>query len=446
MANARSAAVRLLMRISQENAYVNLLLHTRLGTLGLDARDQALCSALVYGVLERRITLDYVIASHTSKKLPEIDPLPLECLRVGAYQLLYMDRIPPSAAINESVRAVKSLGGTKSAGFVNAVLHAIDRSGREIALPPEKNWRTHLPVKYSCPQWIVRLWRSAYGAECTESLLAAMLGRPPLTVRVNTTRISTEACAQRLAECGVTAEPCTVPDALALTHTGPVEQLAPYAQGLFHVQDLASQICAGLLDPQPGMRVADVCAAPGGKSFTMAERMQNRGRLDAFDLYPQRVSLIADGAARLGLTCICTGVRDAQTGTADAPYDRVLCDVPCSGLGGLRRKPEIRYKSKEMLDNLPDLQYSILAHTAQMVAPGGRLVYSTCTLNPAENDAVAARFVQEHPEFVPEPLDGALPHYGAEPAHQITLMPQIHGTDGFFAARFRRLDGSGFVK
>ena len=440
MANARTAAVRLLLHIAQENAYVNLLLHARLGTLGMDARDQALCSALVYGVLERRITLDYVIASHTPKKLSEIDPLPLECLRVGAYQLLFMDRVPPSAAINESVRTVKFLGGARSAGFVNAVLHAIDRDGKKIALPPEKNWRTYLSVKYSCPQWIVRLWRSAYGADCAEALLAAMLGRPPLTVRVNTTRISAEACVQRLAECGVTAESCTIPDALALTRTGPVEQLAPYAAGLFHVQDLASQICVGLLDPQPGMRVADVCAAPGGKSFTMAERMQNCGRIDAFDLYPQRASLIADGAARLGLTCIHAGVRDAQTGAVDAQCDRVLCDVPCSGLGVLRRKPEIRYKSKEMLDNLPDLQYSILAHTAQMVAPGGRLLYSTCTLNPAENDAVAARFAQEHPEFAPEPLDGALPHYGPEPSHQITLMPQIHGTDGFFAARFRRCD------
>ena len=442
MTNARVEAVRLLLHIEQENAYVNLLLHARLGTLGLSTRDQALCSALVYGVLERRITLDYVIARHTSKKLSEIDPLPLECVRVGAYQMLYMDRIPPSAAINESVQAVKKLGNTKSAGFVNAVLHAIDRDGRVLTLPPEKNWRTHLSVKYACPQWIVRLWRNAYGADTAEAMLAAMLGRPPLTIRVNTTRISATECARQLTECGVTVVPCTVPDALALTHTGPVEQLALYAQGLFHVQDLASQICVGLLDPQPGVRVADVCAAPGGKSFTIAERMQNHGSVDAFDLYPQRVALIADGAARLGLTCVHAAVRDAQIGAVRGTYDRVLCDVPCSGLGVMRRKPEIRYKPKEMLDDLPELQYRILVRSAQLVAPGGRLLYSTCTLNPAENDAVVARFAQAYPEFVPDALDDSLPHYGSEPTHQITLMPQLHGTDGFFAARFRRVSSS----
>lgn len=441
MGEARIAAIKLLRHIEYENGYSNLVLRARLGEFGLNTRDQAFCCALVYGVLERRITLDYVIASHMKIRLSEADPLTLDCLRIGAYQLLFMDRVPVSAAINESVRAVKALGSGQSAGFVNAVLHAIERDGKIIVYPPEKNRKTYLSVKYACPQWIVRLWLNAYGAEHTEALLRAMLGRPPLTVRVNTTRITATECAHRLAESGVSVHRGPLPDeTLELTDTGAVEQLEMYKQGLFHVQDLASQYCVRILDPQPGMRVADVCAAPGGKSFTIAERMQNHGRLDAFDLYPKRVELIASGAARLGLDCIHASVRDAQSGPVDRQYDCVLCDVPCSGLGIMRRKPEIRYKSKDMLDNLPDLQYSILEHTAQMVASGGRLVYSTCALNPTENGAVADRFAKAHPEFEPAAIDIGLEHYGREPANQLTLMPHLHGTDGFFVAAFRRKD------
>ena len=436
---ARTAAVRFLNRIAQDGAYSNLLLREKLGDTGLNARDRALCSTLVYGVLERRITLDYVIASHSRIRLSEIDLLPLNCLRVGAYQLLFLDRIPPSAAINESVRAVKQLGGAQSAGFVNAVLHSIDRAGKSIAYPPEKNRKTHLSIKYACPQWIVRLWLASYGPAHTEALLQAALGRPPLTVRVNTCRIAPDQLIERLAAEGVAAaHHPLLPDALTLTGTGEIDALHAYRDGLFHGQDAASQLCAQLLDVQPGERVADVCAAPGGKSFTVAERMQNLGAVDAFDLYPARTALISAGAARLGLNIIHTAVRDAQTGPTDCLYDRVLCDVPCSGLGILRRKPEIRDKSKDLLDNLPELQYSILIHTAKLVAPGGTLIYSTCALDPAENGAVADRFAAAHPEFVPLPIAPELPRWGAEPAHQLTLMPHLHGTDGFFIAAFRR--------
>lgn len=435
----RSAAARLLYRIDRENAYSNLVLRRHLGSYGLNARDQALCCTLVYGVLERRITLDYVIASHSKLRLSEIDPLTLDCLRIGAYQLLYLDRIPASAAINESVRTVKMLGGVKSAGFVNAVLHAIDRDGKNIQYPPEKNRKTHLSIKYSCPQWIVRLWLSAYGAEHTEQLLQAAFGRPPLTIRVNTTRVTPDELAQKLAAEGIQTQPHPyLPDALNISDTGALETQASYQEGLFHVQDAASQLCVKLLDPQPGERVADVCAAPGGKTFTIAQRMQNTGRVDSFDLYPQRTELIAQGAQRLGLSIVQARVRDAATGDVSEKYDRVLCDVPCSGLGILRRKPEIRYKSRETLDNLPDLQYSIIMNTCALVAPGGVLVYSTCALNPAENREVADRFLASHPEFEPMPIAPGLPRFGEEPAHQLTLMPHLHDTDGFFIAAFHR--------
>lgn len=435
----RSVAVRMLHRIAHENAYSNIVLHHHLGKYGLNTRDQALCCTLVYGVLERCITLDYVIASHSRVRLADIDPLTLDCLRVGAYQLLYLDRIPSSAAINESVRTVKMLGGVKSAGFVNAVLHAIDRDGKNIVYPPEKNKKTHLSVKYACPQWLVRLWLSAYGATHTEQLLQAAFGRPPLTVRVNTVKTTVQALTERLHNEGVTVEPHPfLQNALQLEDTGAIEQLSAFCDGDFYVQDGASQLCAQLLNAQPGERVADVCAAPGGKSFTIAQCMQNQGTVDSFDLYPARAELIAEGARRLGLTAVHAGVRDAQSGEAIPIYDRVLCDVPCSGLGILRRKPEIRRKSKELLDNLPDLQYSILKHTSQAVKHGGTLLYSTCTLNPAENGEIAVRFLAEHPDFVPLPIAPELVRFGDEPSNQLTLMPHLHGTDGFFIAAFQR--------
>ncbi|MBQ9082556.1 MAG: 16S rRNA (cytosine(967)-C(5))-methyltransferase RsmB [Clostridia bacterium] len=434
----RKTAYEVLLDVETNQSYSNLALNNFIEKNRPE--NPAFVRELVYGVLERRITLDSVIATHSKLRLSEIEPLTLNCLRVGAYQLLYLDRIPPSAAVNEAVRTVKMLGNAKSAGFVNAVLHAIHRSGRDIVFPPEKNKKTHLSIKYACPQWIVRLWLSAYGPAPTERLLASMLGRPPLTIRVNTIRTSVDALSERLKAEGVTARPHRfLPDALELEDTGAVEKLSAYRDGLFHVQDGASQMCARILNAQPGERVADVCAAPGGKTFTVAQYMKNTGRVDAYDLYPQRSELIDSGAARLGLEVVHAFTRDAQTGDAEPVYDRVLCDVPCSGLGIMRRKPEIRYKSRETLDNLPDLQYSILRNTSKMVKVGGTLLYSTCALNPAENRAVADRFLAENTGFAPVPIAPNMERFGDEPAHQLTLMPHLHGTDGFFVALFRRI-------
>ena len=216
--------------------------------------------------------------------------------------------------------------------------------------------------------------------------------------------------------------------------------LPGFAEGLFHVQDLSSQLLCALVDPQPGERVADVCAAPGGKSFTLAERMQNRGALDAFDLYKGRVNLIRRGAGRLGLSVVSAAVRDAADGPCEKQYDRVLCDVPCSGLGVIRRKPEIRYKSPESFAGLPALQLQILKHSAALVRPGGLLFYSTCTLHRAENAAVVEAFLQSNPAFEPYalPLSGISRSVPDEPAHMLTMMPMDFGGDGFFAAGLRR--------
>ena len=439
--NARVAALKILLRVNEQDGYSNLLLNSTLKEMNLSVKEKAFAGSLVYGVLERQITLDYIIAHFSERRLSEMEPVVRNALRLGAYQLLYLDKVPSSAAVNETVNCVKAFGASNAAGFTNAVLRAIDRGGRQVGFPPKKNWKTYLGTCYSAPQWLVRLWANAYGRECCEELLKASFGRPPLTVRVNTQKCTAAALSDALEKEGVSsaANP-VVPDALDLTSTGSIEQLNTFKNGCFHVQDAASQLLCYAFGAQPGERVADVCAAPGGKSFTIAETMRGTGTVDSFDLYPARVDLIREGAKRLGLMNIRAEERDAATGAAAKLYDRVLCDVPCSGLGILRRKPEIRLKSKETLDNLPSVQYCILVQSSRMVCPGGVLFYSTCTLNPAENDAVVSRFLAEHPDFSPAALSlpSTVRRTVQEPEHQITLMPHEHHTDGFFFAAFRK--------
>ncbi len=443
-AQARMVALRALLRVHMDGGYSNLVLDGALSGAQMDARETALASALFYGVLERELTLDYVISHYSSIPLKKLSPQVRDILRIGLYQLLYMDKIPHSAAVNESVKLARASRQERAAGFINGVLRSFLRDGAVVPPFPEGMSETaRLGVQYACPEWLVSLWRKAYGDDTAQALMEALVGRPPLTVRLNPLRVNgVEQLQQELALYKTEARPVEgMPWAAALQPTGSVERLRAFRQGWFHVQDLASQLCCQALQVKPGQRVADVCAAPGGKSFTLAEEMKNQGCLSAFDCHPSRVEVIRKGAERLGLSIIQAAVRDAscpQTPLSD--FDRVLCDVPCSGLGILRRKPEIRSKAQEMLDSLPALQYRILCESAKLLKVDGVLVYSTCTLNPAENNLQAQKFLQQHPDFAPQQLQ--LPAWVTrnewEPENQLTLMPHIHGTDGFFISAFRR--------
>lgn len=441
--NARTAALQALLHVDENEGYSNIVIDKTLRRFSLDSRDAALATALFYGVLERRITLDYIIAHFCRNPEQILSPVVREILRLGVYQILYMEKIPTSAAVNEAVKAAKENKAVKAAGFINGLLRSVLRSEHPLVLPDAaKNPVKALSVRYSCPEWLIRLWSRSYGEKICLSLLESLAEKAPIYARVNTVKNTLPQLREALEREGVKSIPVTlVPDALELHGTGSVAQLESFEQGLFHIQDLSSQLCCALVDPQPGERVLDVCAAPGGKSFTMAQRMENKGELLAFDQYRGKVGLIRQGAERLGLSVIQTEMRDAaEPKTPLAPAARVLCDAPCSGLGIIRRKPEIRYKPKDSLDSLPDLQYLILCRSCALVEPNGLLFYSTCTLNPAENDAVAARFLKEHPDFVPEPLclPDAFRRALPEPEHQVTLLPPVHGTDGFFIAAFRR--------
>lgn len=443
MNNARSAALSALMHVDVNEGYSNLVLDKTLAALALDPRDKALAAAIFYGVLERRITLDYVISCFSSTPLKKLSPVVLEVLRMGAYQILYMEKIPKSAAVNESVTLAKENHAAKASGFINAVLRSLLRQPEKAALPDEKTRPLlFLSVKYSFPEWLISLWQKSYGAECTLSLLESCMNRPPVFARVNNTRISEENLLERLPCEGIAAK--AVPwleNAVELENTGSVSASKAFQEGLFHIQDLSSQLCSAVLNPFPGCRVIDVCSAPGGKAFTLAEIMENRGELLAFDQYRGKVGLIRQGAQRLGLSAVQAEVRDALNPKETlAPADRVLCDAPCSGLGIIRRKPEIRYKNPSVLDSLPDLQYRILCKSSELVKSGGILVYSTCTLNPKENGEVAAEFLKNNSKFVPLPipLPARFARACSEPENQLTMMPHINGTDGFFVAAFQK--------
>ncbi len=435
--SSRNTALRALNDVTQNEGYSNIVIDKAIRAAGLEPRDAALASALFYGVLEKRMTLDHYIRQCLTKPNQKLDETVLNILRIAVYQLLFMDKIPESAAVNEAVNSASGYLRGRYKGLINAVLRSFLRGKDTLTEPKTDN------VRWNIPQPVIDIWTRDYGEEICAELLAAMSERAKTYIRVNNTRTTRELLLELLPE-GSAAVESTLPDALLLDHAGDPTVLPGFSDGFFHVQDLSSQTLCALVDPKPGERIADVCAAPGGKTFTMAERMRNTGEVNAFDLYKGRVNLIKKGAERLGLSNVSADVRDAEAGPCEKLYDRVLCDVPCSGLGVIRRKPEIRYKNPESFRELPQLQYAILTHSAELVRPGGLLFYSTCTLNQAENAEVVKRFLKENPDFEPYPLcvaDG-FRRVSGEPEHMITMMPMQFGGDGFFAARLRRKESA----
>lgn len=418
MKSARQLSFELILKVTGEHSYSNLAVNAALREHPLSEQDKSLLTMLVYGVLERKLTLDYNLELYLKQPLKKLHPKAYTALLLGSYQILFADKIPDRAAINESVNLVKQNGASFSSGLVNAVLRKVSANG--LCLPPEEEELQYLSVRYSFPIPTIRLWLNAYGKENTLHILQSSLGAPPLYVRVNTTKITAEALVEKMNEEGAQATPVeNVPNALLISGVPGVEHMKAFEEGLFHVQDLASQQCCARVNPAPGETVFDLCAAPGGKSFTMAERMQGEGQVHAFDLYEHRVSLIQSGASRLGLSNVTASLGDASVFQEHIGLaDRVLCDVPCSGLGIVRRKPEIRYKDLSLVDNLPPLQYDILNNASRYVKPCGWLIYSTCSLNPKENEDVVNRFLQVHPEY--------------EKVSTETLFPDANGSDGFF--------------
>lgn len=440
MANPRKSALKILIKIEKDGAYSNIALNNQLkedNTTGVDA---SFCSALVYGVLERKILLDYIIRQYTSLRLKKIETPVLNILRMGILQIAFMDKVPESAAVNESVKLAKGMRLNKASGFINGVLRSFVRAGCAYKLPDKNSDRAmYYSVYYSMPKNIVNLWLNAYGEENTLSILENLTGRPPVSVRVNTLKTTASKLKESFERSGIGVQRVQEMDnALLLSHTGAIENTSQYRQGLFHVQDTASQLCCELLAPKENMLVYDFCSAPGGKAFTMAELMNNKGTIRAFDMYEHKVELINNGAYRLGIENIKAAVANALEDKKLPPADRILCDVPCSGLGIIRRKPEIRYKQDLGIDTLPQLQYDILCSCAKHLKSGGILAYSTCTLNPDENENNVKRFLREHSQFQPLKIsikDDIMNKIGSMD-NAVTLLPQKNGSDGFFISLF----------
>lgn len=404
MKSARLIAFETLHKIFYDSTYSNLAVDSALKDVG---SDKAFISALVYGVVERKLTLDYYINKYvTAKPKPKI----MTILRLGAYQLLFMDKVPSSAAINESVKLAHDIKQDYYSKLVNAVLHKIDSNREELDNPS---------IKYSVPECLINMWNKQYGADKVNEFLPALNERPPIYAIPNRQFADAGELCYELLEEGVE---CEVFEDVVLIHSSiDFNRSRAYKNGLFYIEDLSSYHCARALEAKPGETIIDFCSAPGGKAFTVAQDMENNGRLYAFDLYEHRVELVKKSAERLELNVIISGVNDASVYNDAIPKaDKILCDVPCSGFGIVRRKPEIRYKNLDSIKDLPEIQLNILKTSAMYLKNGGRMIYSTCTLNKKENERVVNAFLSDNLGFCL--------------AYDKTIFPSKNGGDGFYFA------------
>lgn len=437
MHSPRRICLSILLKMEKNLAFSNILLNDKLKSYDLSLQDKKFISALFYGVIERKLTLDMIISKYSAKDIDSLNREVREILRMGVYQLLYMDSVPDNAAVNESVELAKQLNFKSATGFINAVLRSFIRDNKK--LPEYKNHIKNNSVKYSCPEWLVKKWFNEYDDKTAFSLLESSLGRAPITIRVNTINFSVSDVEKMLSEEGVkTIRSDVVDGCLEVFSSGSLEETCAYKNGMFYVQDISSQICCEALDVSEGDTVLDLCAAPGGKTFTIAQYLKDNGTIISCDLHEKRVKLISDGAKRLKISCIKTFTNNAKVFNDEFPMaDRILCDVPCSGLGVIRRKPEIKYKNPDEFDNLPDIQYDILQTACKYLKVGGYLVYSTCTVSRAENDNVIEKFLNNNPDF--EGVSVSKSRGENFDKCCVTVTPAYCNSDGFFIAKIRRV-------
>ncbi len=443
--NPRRAAFHALARIYKERSYADMLIDRELSGGQLLGPDRGLYTELVYGVLRRQGTLDHVMAQFSKTAPAKLERAVLILLRLGIYQILFLDRVPVSAAVNETVKLAHDLA-PRSAGFINAVLRTTDRQREQIGYPdPERDPVAYLVARYSHPAWLVRMWIEQLGSDEAAALARVMSEPAPVTIRANTLRISRSALQERLAIEGIETVPAAyAPDALQVVGHVACAATEGFRGGLFTIQDEASQLATLFLSPRPDEHVLDLCAAPGGKTTYCAQLMGNRGRIVAGDLHPRKLRLIEETAERLGIAIIETvsldGTRPAQS-LGERTFDRVLVDAPCSGLGVIRRNPEGKWwKSASDPARLAEGQRAILGAAAGMVRESGVLLYATCSTAIAENEEVVEDFLSRHPDFVVENLGALFPEQAdlVTSAGFFRAWPHRHGMDGFFAARLRR--------
>ena len=439
MDTARDIAVKALVIIRRKGTWADEVLHSQLEKSNLSPEDAAFCSRLVYGVLQNQGLLDFYLGTFCKHSLKRLQPPLLDILRTGAYQILFMDRVPDRAAVYESVNLAKHFKREWGKGIINVVLRTVARKKKSLPPVPEKNREEYLSIRYSHPPELVHRILELLDEEEAERFLEANNTIPPIEVQVNPLRSVVEDLQREMGKNRILAVPhAFVPGCLELVGAGDLKALPMFQEGKFYVQDPAGRLAILAADIRPGQRVMDVCAAPGGKSFGAALAVGDRGRVVSCDVNAVRLQRVQEGAVRLGLDAII------QTAEADGRrfhpswagrFDVVLVDVPCSGLGVIRKKPDIRYQSDMTYSSLLRVQGAILANAASYVRPGGTLLYSTCTILPEENQDVTKKFLAEHPDFSLSPF--SLPSIG-QTEGDVTLWPQRHGTDGFYICRMVR--------
>jgi len=453
----RLLATRVLERVDRSQAYADIALHHALSRSPLSGVDRALTTELVYGTLRWRGRLDFFLSQVLNQELSSLDPLVATTLRLGAYQLLFSDRIPASAAVDQAVRCTRAVGNTRATGLVNAVLRRLSREWQTIVPPRlEDNPLDHLVHALSIPEWMARRFIDLYGAQGAAEFAKACNQPPQIVARVNRTRTDRETLLASIGERFPKIRPGEyAPDAIYLGHIGDLGRDPAFREGLYSVQDEASQLVIEMLDPQPGEFILDTCAAPGSKTTGIAERLAGRGSVLALDRNARRLKMISQTVRRLELSGIHILKRDAtlpltdleipgKEQSSDPPrFDRILVDAPCSGLGALRRNPDARWRVREGDPaSLAEIQQTLLIRAAAVLRRGGTLVYSTCTVLPEENENQIDRFLEQNPNFTQVPraeLPASLAAVTNE-AGTMNLTPHEHGTDGFYAARLERIE------
>ena len=437
--SSRETALRVLVSCRTNGAWADAALKSQLARDGLDRADAALCSRIVYGVMQHQMLLDFYIGAYCSQKPDHLQPPLLEILRIGAYQILYLDKIPDSAAVNTSVELAKLSKRGQASGLVNAVLRKLSQNKETLPSIPDRDEVQRLSIQYSYPKWLTKRMVKLLGREEAERFLASNNQIAPLTIQVNPLKTTTETLMAELRQAGVDVRPHVwVPDCLELSGTGDLTALPAFQEGKFLVQDPAARLVSLVANVRPGQKVLDVCAAPGGKSLSAAFAMAGQGSIVACDLHENKLKRIQESAGRLGVNIITTHAADGRVFRPEweSAFDVVLVDSPCSGLGIIRKKPDTRYKKADDLFTLPVIQSTILDNAARYVRPGGTLVYSTCTILPEENEQVTEAFLAEHTNFTLAPFE--LPQPAGKTGGALTLWPQRHDTDGFYICRMTR--------
>ncbi len=441
----RETALWILKEVNQDGRYANMSLKEALREREHSSLDKAFVTQLVYGTLERQITLDWVIARFAKRK--RVNPWIMNILRMGSYQILYMDRVPDAAACNEAGKLAAHHGLSALQGFVNGILRNIARNKEKLPFPdPLQCPLEHLSLTYSFPLWMVEKWAAQYGLPLAEEMLKKPDVDDELSIRVNTLKGTSAELTDKLDALLIASRPgAYLPESLYIRNAGDIEENAFYHEGLFTVQGESSMLVTHLLDPAAGDKVLDACSSPGGKSTHIAARIGRTGRVTAWDIHPHRVDMVKSNAARMGVSeIVMPQLKDASK--ADEAlieaFDRVLIDAPCTGWGIIHKKPDIKLKVvSEGIQELAALQYAILSACSAYVKPGGVLIYSTCTMNKQENEKIVTRFLGGNVSFSLEDFEELLPS-GLKEVYDgsgmLQLIPGRDGIDGFFVGKLRK--------